>query len=55
MKHLQTWAVALLCCTALSSCALSYPYCDAYNGVTMETAPESPAPETPVDSCTDVD
>lgn len=37
MKHFQLWATALLISVGLSSCALSYPYCDAYNGVAFDT------------------
>ncbi len=44
MKHFNFWAMALLISVGLSSCALSYPYCDAYNGVDFEqTTPESQA------------
>ena len=46
MKNFNTWAFALLFSIGLSSCALSYPYCDAYNGVSLET-PAEQAAETP--------
>lgn len=46
MKNFNTWALALLVSIGLSSCALSYPYCDAYNGVEFETSVEQTA-ETP--------
>ena len=36
MKHFNLWAAALLISIGLSSCALSYPYCDAYSGVDFE-------------------
>lgn len=36
MKHFNIWAMALLFSIGLSSCALSYPYCDAYNGVELD-------------------
>lgn len=36
MKHFNLWATALLISIGLSSCALSYPYCDAYSGVDFE-------------------
>ena len=38
MKNVNLWAAALLISIGLSSCALSYPYCDAYNGVEFEQA-----------------
>lgn len=42
MKNVNLWAAALLISIGLSSCALSYPYCDAYNGVEFEqTSTES--------------
>lgn len=46
MKNFNLWAAALLISVGLSSCALSYPYCDAYNGVEFEQAPvdEASAP-----------
>jgi|AACY02.3.fsa_nt_gi hypothetical protein len=39
MKNVNLWAAALLISVGLSSCALSYPYCDAYNGVEFEQTP----------------
>ena len=36
MKNFNFWAAAFFICIGLSSCALSYPYCDAYNGVEFE-------------------
>ena len=46
MKNVNLWAAALLISVGLSSCALSYPYCDAYNGVEFEqaSADEASAP-----------
>jgi hypothetical protein len=41
MKHFNLWALALLISVGLSSCALSYQYCDAYNGVEFESAPST--------------
>mgnify|MGYP007032649589 CR=1 FL=1 len=41
MKHFNLWATALLISIGLSSCALSYPYCDAYSGVDFETTEQS--------------
>jgi len=38
MKNVNLWAAALLISIGLSSCALSYPYCDAYNGVDFQQA-----------------
>lgn len=53
MKHFNLWACALLISVGLSSCALSYPYCDAYNGVEFEqSAPvdaAEPGAETPAE------
>ena len=43
MKNVNLWAAALLISVGLSSCALSYPYCDAYNGVEFEQAPADEA------------
>ena len=36
MKHFNLWATALMISIGLSSCASSYPYCDAYSGVEFE-------------------
>ena len=36
MKHFKFGAIALLFSIGLSSCTLSYQYCDAYNGVDFE-------------------
>jgi hypothetical protein len=47
MKHFYPWALALLISVGLSSCALSYNYCDAYNGVDFETADSTESPCTP--------
>jgi hypothetical protein len=47
MKHFNFWAFALIISMGLSSCALSYQYCDAYNGVDLEDSP-SRAVECPV-------
>jgi len=41
MKHFNLWATALLISIGLSSCALSYPYCDAYSGVDFETTEQA--------------
>lgn len=38
MKHFNILGLSLLICVGLSSCALSGPYCDAYNGVDFEQA-----------------
>lgn len=46
MKHFNLWACALLISVGLSSCALSYPYCDAYNGVEFEQSAPVDAAES---------
>ena len=38
MKHFNILGLSILICVGLSSCALSSPYCDAYNGVDFEQA-----------------
>ena len=38
MKHFKFGAIALLFSIGLSSCTLSYQYCDAYNGVDFENS-----------------
>lgn len=44
MKNFNLWAAALFVSIGLSSCALSYPYCDAYNGVEFEQGPAEVIP-----------
>ena len=39
MKNFNLWAFVLVVSIGLCSCALSYPYCDAYNGVEFEQGP----------------
>ena len=46
MKNVNLWAAALLISVGLSSCALSYPYCDAYNGVEFEQSAPVDAAES---------
>ena len=46
MKNFNIWAFALVVSIGLSSCALSYPYCDAYNGVEFEQGPTEVIPAT---------
>ena len=44
MKNFNFWAFVLFVSIGLSSCALSYPYCDAYNGVEFEQGPTEVTP-----------
>ena len=44
MKNFNLWAFVLVVSIGLSSCALSYPYCDAYNGVEFEQGPTEVTP-----------
>ena len=45
MKNFNFWAFVLFVSIGLSSCALSYPYCDAYNGVEFEQVPNEVTPD----------
>jgi len=52
MKYIRNGAFALILSMGLGSCALSYQYCDAYNGVSLES-PETVESVTAISDCVD--